>query len=103
MIANLVAKSTTIRFKIVTEEALTKIAALFQDLVEEMKREFPNDLVESLYEIRTGNETYSGPSYDEFRKQYEKDYAAENVRLVIQATKAQQQLNPVVSSVTLVL
>ena len=103
MIANLIAKTSVIKFKVITEEGFDKITKLFTDLKTEMEDKFTGQLVECLYEIKTGNQTYSGPSSEEFKKQYQNKYKAANIRLAIQATNLQQQLNPVVGRITLVL
>ncbi len=47
---------------------------------------FPSDVVEYLCEIKIGNETYSGPSFGEFNKIYQRNYSADYIRLVIQAS-----------------
>jgi len=103
MLVDLIAKTVVIKFKVITEDVFIKITTLFDDLLNETIRDFPNDLVECLYEIRIGNENYSGPSFGEFKKQYEKNYTADNIRLTIQATSTQQQINPVNAKITIVL
>ena len=103
MLADLIAKTSIIRFKAITEDGFNKITALFSDLKAEMEKDHPGDLVECLYEIKTRDQTYSGPSFEEFEKQYKKKYKADNIRVILQATNPQQQLNPVMARVTLVL
>ncbi len=103
MIADIKAKTSVIKFKVITEQDFNKITSLFDDLKTEMVAKFPDQLVECLYEIKTGDQAYSGPSSNEFKKQYQNKYKAANIRLAIQATNLQQQLNPVVGRITLVL
>jgi hypothetical protein len=103
MIANIKAKTSVIKFKVITEDGFNKITSFFDELKTEMDAKFSDQLVECLYEIKTGDQTYSGPSSKEFKKQYQNKYQAANIRLAIQATNLQQQLNPIVGRITLVL
>lgn len=103
MIADLTAKTSIVKFKVITEAAFANITSLFADLKSEMQTDFSGFLVECLYEIRVGDYTYSGPSSEEFEKQYKKKHRADNIRLLVQASDPRQQLNPVKSRVTLVL
>lgn len=103
MLTNLIAKTSVIRFKIITEDGFNKITSLFSDLKAEMEKDYSGMNVECLYEIKTGDQTYSGPSFEEFVKQYKNKYKADNIRLILQATDPQQQINPIVARITLVL
>jgi len=103
MLVHLIFKRSVIKFKIITEEAFTKISSFFSDLKKEMEKDYSGYVIECLHEIKTGDQTYSGPSFEEFEKQYKKNYRADNIRLVIQISNPQQQLNPVLAAVTLVL
>lgn len=103
MLVDLILKTDVIRFKVITKEGFEKITSLFSDLRGEMEREFSDALVECLYEIKTGDQTYSGPSFSEFEKHYKSRYSADNIRVIIQASNPRQQLNPVMARVTLVL
>lgn len=103
MIAELIAKNSVIKYKVITEAAFQSISSLFSDLKSELETEYPRNLIECLYEITIGNHVYSGPSYEEFEKQYKKGFRADNLRFVIQVSDPEQQLNPVLSRVILVL
>jgi hypothetical protein len=103
MLAHLIGKTSIIKFKVITEDGFHKITSLFSDLKKEMEADFSGKLVECLYEIKIGDQSYSGPSYEEFEKQYKMKYKADNIRLIIQATDPQQQLNPLLARITLVL
>jgi hypothetical protein len=99
----LISKILFVKYRVITEDAFNRITSFFDDLRQETKHDYENDLVEILYEIRIGNETYSGPSFDEFKRQYQKKYKADYIRIIIQATSVQQQLNPVNANVTLLI
>ena len=45
--------------------------------MEEAAKEFPKDRIEIFYVIRVENETYSGPSFTEFVKQFERNKKAD--------------------------
>jgi hypothetical protein len=66
MIFNLVSKTRTVRFKVITQSALEAAVALFEDLHAQAPAAFPGSTVELLYEIRKDNEVYSGPIAAEF-------------------------------------
>lgn len=103
MFVDLIAKNLVVKYKVVSEDAFNKITSFFDDIRQETKSAHPDQLVVILYEIRIGNETYSGPSFEEFKKQYQKKYQADYIRILIQLIDEQQQLNPVKASVTLVI
>ena len=103
MALDLIAKTSIIKYKVITEEALTKLTSLFAVLKSEMETVFASYSVESLYEITTKEQTYSGPSPEEFEKEYQKNYKANRIRIVIQVSDPEQQPAVIVSTITLVL
>lgn len=101
MISEFIVKTSTIKFKTITENAFKSISSLFADLKTEFENEFPANTIECLYEIRINNHLYSGSSFEEFEKLYKKLYKADYLHLSIQVTNPEQHLNPVLSRVVL--
>ena len=91
MLVDLIAKNYKINYKVITEELLNKVTGLFSSMAKEAKSELPDHLTEILYEIRVGNETYSGPSFDEFSKQYKKHYKADFIQIIFQAIPQKEE------------
>lgn len=91
MLVNLITKNYTINYKVITEDILKGITDLFLKLGEEAAKELPQDKIEILYVIRVGNETYSGPSFTEFRKQFERNKKADYLQIIFQSLDPTRQ------------
>jgi hypothetical protein len=96
-------KTSVIAYKVITEEGLKSIMSLLDDLETDMNRKFPGHQVERLYEIRVGDQVYSGPSHSEFQKLYKVKCGADNIRLILQVPDPQRPAGPVTAQATLVL
>ncbi len=96
MYVNLINKSIIIRYKVITKKAFDEMVSLFDDFKYDVRKEYSTDLVEVLYEIKVGDQTYSGTSADEFKKIYNKKYRADYIKIVIHALsqEAGRYINP---------
>jgi hypothetical protein len=65
------------------------LVSLFQTLKAQASISFPNSTAELLYEIRVGNEIYSGPLDTEFWQLYNRRHGADYIRVVVQASTNQ--------------
>ncbi|MBC8467839.1 MAG: hypothetical protein H8D56_00090 [Planctomycetes bacterium] len=85
MLVDMVTKNYAINYRVITKDVLDKITRLFSKLKKEATDELPQDLIEILYVIRVANETYSGPSYDEFISQFDKNKKADFLQIIFQS------------------
>lgn len=76
-------RNMKIDVRVFTKRLLGSLIALFDAVATELAKKEAEYSVERLYEYRKGDDSYSGPIYDEYQAKYEVDMSPDFLRIVV--------------------
>lgn len=92
MLVDIITKTYIINHRVITKEVLKKLTNLFSNLSDKATKDLSNHMVATLYGIRVGMVSYTGPSFEEFNNNFTTHKKADFIQIILSASDKMQQL-----------